>query len=211
MSPTASAGDLSVPSDEAYEPVDGRGWQKCAACHACLVHYSGGFGMNWLERRSRAGLGREAAERVSAGCYGAVVAASTLAGTAELPAGQLTLLVVATNLVYFGTHVFAYSIGDPDLERQHLHHVAARHARVGAPMISAAFLPLIVALVLEWLGINHERATNIGVFTAAGLLVVVALPGAYLHGVRGWGLALVTLLIVFMTALLVVAKVWLTH
>ena len=139
------------------------------------------------------------------------MAASTLAGTAELPTGKLTLLVVATNLVYFGTHVLAYSIGDPDLEREHLHRVAARHARVGAPMISAAFLPLIVALVLEAFGVQHDQATNIGVFTAAGLLVVVALPGAYLHGLRGWRLALITLLIVAMTALLVVAKVWLTH
>ncbi|WP_156821298.1 hypothetical protein [Microlunatus phosphovorus] len=167
--------------------------------------------MNWLERRSQRELGREAAERVSAGCYGAIVAASTLAGTAELPTGKLTLLVVATNLVYFGTHVLAYSIGDPDLERQHLHRIAARHARVAAPMISAAFLPLIVALVLEALGVQHDQATNIGVFTAAGLLVVVALPGAYLHGLRGWRLVLITLLIVAMTALLVVAKVWLTH
>jgi hypothetical protein len=135
------------------------------------------------------------------------VAASSLAGTAELPAGKLILLVVATNLVYFGSHVFAYAIGDPDLEQRHLHRVGAHHARVGAPMITAAFLPLIVSLVLEALGVDHERATNIGVFTAAGLLVVVALPGAYLHGVR----ALITLLIVAMTALLVVAKVWLTH
>jgi hypothetical protein len=167
--------------------------------------------MNWLERRSRRGLGREAAERVSAGCYGAIVAASTLAGTSELPAGKLTLLVVATNLVYYGTHVFAYSIGDADLEHQHLHRIAAHHARVGAPMISAAFLPLIVALVLEALGVDHQRATNIGVFTAAGLLVVVALPGAYLHGVRGWGLVWITLLIAALTGVLVVAKVWLTH
>jgi hypothetical protein len=77
-------------------------------------------------------------------------------------------------------------------------------------MISAAFPP-IVALVLEALGVQHQQATNIGVFTAAGLLAVVALPGAYLHGVRGCGLVWITLLIVAMTAVLVVAKVWLTH
>ena len=35
---------------------------------------------------------------------------------------------------------------------------------------------------------------------------MVALPGAYPHGVRGWGLAV----IVVMTEVLVVAKVWLT-
>ena len=69
--------------------------------------------MNWLERRERRGLGKDAAERVSADCYGSLVAASTLAGSAEVPFGELTLLVVATNLVYFGTHVFAYAIGDP--------------------------------------------------------------------------------------------------
>ena len=54
-------------------------------------------------------------------------------------------------------------------------------------MVSAAFIPLVVVLVLELLGVDHDRATNIGVITAAGLLVVVALPRAYLHGVRGWG------------------------
>lgn len=167
--------------------------------------------MTWLERRSRRGLGAEATERVSAGCYGAVVAASTLAGTAQVPLGRLVLLVVATNLVYFGTHVFAYTIGDPDLESRHLHRVAAHHAAVGAPMVSAAFLPLIVTVTLVTVGVDHETATNIGVLTAAGVLVAVALPGAYLHGVRGWGLALTTAGIVFMTALLVAAKIGLTH
>ena len=55
--------------------------------------------VNWLERHARRGLGKEAAERVSAGCYGAVVAATTLAGSAYLPNWKLALLVVATNLV----------------------------------------------------------------------------------------------------------------
>ena len=167
--------------------------------------------MGWLERRARSGLGKEAAERVSAGCYGAIVAASTLAGSAESPPTQLILLVVATNLVYFGTHVFAYTIGDANPEHRQLFQVAAHHARVSGAMISSAFLPLIVVLVLEVFGIDHQRATNIGVFTAAGLLMAVAIPGAYVHGVRGWGLALITLLVLVMTSLLVVAKVWLTH
>jgi hypothetical protein len=81
--------------------------------------------MTWLDRWSRRGLGREGAERVSAGCYGSIVAASTLAGSAEVPPGELALLVVATNLVYFSTHVFAYSIGDPNVEGKHLPQVAA--------------------------------------------------------------------------------------
>jgi hypothetical protein len=76
--------------------------------------------MTWLDRWSRRGLGREGAERVSAGCYGSIVAASTLAGSAAVPPGELALLVVATNLVYFSTHVFAYSIGDPNVEGKHL-------------------------------------------------------------------------------------------
>jgi hypothetical protein len=139
--------------------------------------------MTWLDRWSRRGLGPEGAERVSAGCYGSIVAASTLAGSAAVPPGELALLVVATNLVYFSTHVFAYSIGDPNVEGKHLPQVAAHHARVAAPMVSAAFLPLVVVLVLEILGADHQRATSVGVITAAGLLVVVGLPGAYLH----WG------------------------
>jgi hypothetical protein len=105
--------------------------------------------MSWLDRWSRRGLGREGAERVSAGCYGSIVAASTLAGSAAVPPGELALLVVATNLVYFSTHVFAYSIADPNLEGKHLPQVAAHHARVAAPMVIAAFLPLVVVLVLE--------------------------------------------------------------
>jgi hypothetical protein len=80
--------------------------------------------MTWLDRWSRRELGREGAERVSAGCYGSIVAASTLAGSAAIPPGELALLVVATNLVYFSTHVFAYSIGDPNVEGKHLHDAA---------------------------------------------------------------------------------------
>jgi hypothetical protein len=59
---------------------------------------------------------------------------------------------------------------------------------VAAPMITAAFVPLLVVLILRRLGVNHGRATNIGVITAAALLIGVALPGAYLHGLRvgGW-------------------------
>ena len=139
------------------------------------------------------------------------MAASTLAGSAALPPGQLALLVVATNLVYFRTHVFAYTIGDADIERKHLHQVAAHHARVAAPMITAAFVPLLVVVVLRLLGVNQGRATNLGVITAAVLLVGVALPGAYLHGLRGWRLALIVCLVVAMTGVLVAAKVWLTH
>jgi hypothetical protein len=78
-------------------------------------------------------------------------------------------------------------------------------------MISAAFVPLVVVLLLELVGVDHELGTDLGVITAAALLIVVALPGAYLHGVRGWGLAIITLLIVVMTSALVVAKVWLTQ
>ena len=78
-------------------------------------------------------------------------------------------------------------------------------------MISAAFVPLVVVLLLELVGVDNELGTDLGVITAAALLIVVALPGAYLHGVRGWRLAMITLLIVVITSALVVAKVWLTH
>jgi hypothetical protein len=64
-----------------------------------------------------------------------------LVGSAAVPPGESALLVVATNLVYFSTHVFAYSIGDPNVEGKHLPQVAAHHARVAAPMVSTAFLP----------------------------------------------------------------------
>jgi len=52
--------------------------------------------------------------------------------------------------------------GDPNLEREPLRQVAAHHARIGAPMISAAFLPLVVVLVLEFLGADHDRVITAG-------------------------------------------------
>jgi hypothetical protein len=167
--------------------------------------------MSWLDSGNRRRAGPEATERVSAGCYGAIVAASTLAGSAALPAASLILLVVATNSVYFGTHVLAYAIGDPNLEREPFHRLVVHHARVAGPMITAVFVPLLVVLTLEFFGTDHERATNIGVITAAGLLVAVALPGAYVHGMRGWRLAVLGFAVIAMTTLLVLAKVWLTH
>jgi hypothetical protein len=39
-------------------------------------------------------------------------------------------------------------------------------------MVSAALLPLVVVLMLEILGADHQCATGVGVITAAGLLVV---------------------------------------
>jgi hypothetical protein len=45
-------------------------------------------------------------------------------------------------------------------------------------------------LVLVALNLHHQQATNI--IHRRRAVVVVALPGAYLHRVRGWGLGWVT-------------------
>ena len=158
-------------------------------------------------RRAPSRIGPAGAERISAGAYGLLVAASTLIGLGNSSAVTIIVVVMITNLVYFATHVFAYSIGDEEISWAHVRH----HFRVGAPMISAAFVPLLTVLGLLFLGFETDTATLIGMITATVLLALVAVGGLRLRGIRGWPLLLMAAGTVLFAAGLIVAKFVVLH
>jgi hypothetical protein len=157
-------------------------------------------------------IGPEAAERVSAGVYGSLVACTTLIGLSDRPLLTLVWIVIATNLVYYATHVFAYTIGSrPRSQEEARAHsslagAVLHHAVVGAPLASAAFLPIIVVVVLELLGVAQALAILFGVVVAAISLAGVATTGVYLRGVRGLPLVITAAVALGIAALLVWAK-----
>jgi hypothetical protein len=157
-------------------------------------------------------IGPEAAERVSAGVYGSLVACTTLIGVSDRPLGTLIWIVIATNLVYYATHVFAYTIGSRPRsaeeagEKRSLLGTVLHHAAVGAPLASAAFLPIIVVVVLELFGVEQSKAVLFGVIVAALSLASVATTGIYLRGVRGLPIVLSAIAALVVAGLLVWAK-----
>lgn len=149
-------------------------------------------------------LGNDAAERISAGCYGALVSASTLFGLNDTDLGIVVAVVALTNIVYFATHVFAYSLGDVSTERPS--RIISHHLRVSAPMVSVTFAPLLVVVVLTLTGVDLSTALLWGVGVAMTYLVVVATTGARLRGYSPLTVVLTAVGAAVVSALLVVAK-----
>ncbi len=151
-------------------------------------------------------VGKDGAERISAGCYGALIAATTLIGTHDASLGGLVLVVVITNLIYYATHVFAYTVGAPTDAEHGGRKAIEHHLKISAPMISVTFAPIIVVVVFELFGVGRDDALVAGVVTALLYLVSVATTGAYLRGLRPLGVALVGILTFVVSAALVAAK-----
>ncbi|MBT9605691.1 hypothetical protein [Microbacterium sp.] len=149
-------------------------------------------------------LGHDAAERISAGCYGALVSASTLFGLGDSDVGVVIAVVALTNIVYFATHVFAYSLGDVSTDRPS--RIIAHHLRVSAPMVSVTFAPLLVVVALTALGVTLPTALLWGVGVAMIYLIVVATTGARLRGYSPLTVVLTAVGAAIMAALLIVAK-----
>jgi hypothetical protein len=160
-------------------------------------------------RKTRRGrFGADAGERISAGCYGALVAASTLVGLTEASTGSLILIVVLTNLIYYATHVFAYTVGSPaEDEGERAGWPAVRHhLAVSAPMVSVTFLPVALVVVLELVGVDRESSVLAGVVVALSYLVVVATGGAFVRGLRPVTVILVGVLTLVVSVALIAAK-----
>jgi hypothetical protein len=151
-------------------------------------------------------LGPDAAERISAGCYGALVAATTLVELGDVSAGKLITFVILTNIIYYATHVFAYTIGDHGTADVSPGTSFLHHLRVSAPIVSAAFVPLVVVLLLEVVGVGHEPSVLGGVGTAILFLAGVATTGARLRRLP-LGVVIVTPVVtIAIAAMLVYAK-----
>ena len=156
------------------------------------------------ERRGR--FGPDAGERISAGCYGALVAATTLIGLTETSTGSLVLVVVLTNLIYYATHVFAYTVGAPSGPGDAGWPAVRHHLAVSAPMVSVTFVPIALVVVLELVGVDRETAVLAGVMAALAYLVIVATGGAFVRGLRPIAVVLVGVLTFLVSAALVLAK-----
>jgi len=155
-------------------------------------------------RRDR--FGPNAAERVSAGCYGALVSATTLIGLTETSLGSLVLVVVLTNLIYFATHVFAYTISSPSSSDQTGWQAVRHHVVVSAPMVSVTFVPIALVVVLDLVGVDRETAVLVGVMAALAYLVAVATGGAFFRGLRPLAVTLVGVLTGLISVALIAAK-----
>lgn len=151
-------------------------------------------------------LGPDAAERISAGCYGALVAATTLVELGDVSAGKLITFVILTNVIYYATHVFAYTIGDHGAADASPGRSVLHHLRVSAPIVSAAFAPLLVVLLLEVLGVAHEPSVLCGVGAAILFLAVVATVGARLRRLPLAVVVVTPIVTIVIAALLVWAK-----
>lgn len=151
-------------------------------------------------------FGPDAAERISAGCYGALVAATTLIGLTETSTSSLVLIVVLTNLIYYATHVFAYTIGAPATDETSGWVTVRHHLAVSAPMVSVTFAPVILVIVLELFGVGRDDALVAGVIAALVYLVSVATGGAYVRGLRPLAVILVGVLTFLVSVALVLAK-----
>ncbi|KTS07606.1 MULTISPECIES: hypothetical protein [Microbacterium] len=149
-------------------------------------------------------LGTDAAERISAGCYGALVSASTLIGLGDADLSDVIAVVALTNVVYFATHVFAYSLGDVSAKRPLS--IIRHHLAVSAPMVSVTFLPLLVVVVLVATGVDLPTALLWGVGVAMAYLVAVATVGARLRGYSPIVVILTAVGAAVIAGLLIVAK-----
>jgi hypothetical protein len=149
-------------------------------------------------------LAHDTAERISAGCYGALVSASTLIGLDGSDIGVVVAVVALTNFVYFATHVFAYTLGD--VSSRSPRKIIAHHLRVSAPMVSVTFAPLLVVVLLTATGVDQFTALLWGVGVAMTYLVVVATAGARLRGYSFLAVVLTGVGAAVLAALLVLAK-----
>lgn len=156
-------------------------------------------------RRERR-FGPNTAERISAGCYGALIASSTLVGLGTADPLQMVLIVILTNLTYYATHVFAFTIGDPNPSGSGSWKVALHHFRVSAPIFSVSFAPLIVVLIIAALGFTQTVAVTGGFITAMLYLASVATTAAYLRGLRPFAVTVTAVATVVIAIALVVAK-----
>lgn len=152
-------------------------------------------------------LSVDAAERISAGCYGALVAASTLVATRETSLGNLVTIVVLTNVIYYATHVFAYTIGDHSPEATSPLKVMRHHLKVSAPLVSAAFAPVIIVLLLSAFGLGSDAATVGGVITAVLFLASVATVGAILRRFPPLSIVAIAIGTIIVSFALVLAKI----
>ena len=169
-----------------------------------------------VDRYRAARVGRAAeGERLGGFIYGTVVAlAVVVAGARAYPhaAGKIALLVAATSVAFWLSHVYAHALAHSVASDQHFSFGELRRiARREGSIIEAA-LPPLAALLLGALGVI---STQVAVWAAFSLgLVVLAAEGVTVARVERFG-PLATLAVVAgnvsLGVLLVGLKLVVTH
>ena len=146
----------------------------------------------------------EYGERISLWLYGRMVTGATLVAGARVDKlWELVILVVVTNIVYFLTHLLASWVAPrSDADVRSLGH----HARVAAPMVSAAFGPLAVTLVVSVLGAGRAIAVLCGLVAVMIGFAGVAAIGLRRRGMGGVRILVAVAFIVAVAVLLIGAK-----
>ncbi|WP_222871109.1 hypothetical protein [Nonomuraea sp. PA05] len=145
--------------------------------------------------------------------YGSLLAASVVAGTSpgkDPPSGAvISLLVLATGLVFWMAHVYARLVG----ERRHLLRLSWSQVRAVSrrerPLVEAALPPALAAMagwalglpdsVTAWMALTTALAGQVTWATIAGIRAHL---GRYLIALAAVGNLLIGLLLVALKALL---------
>jgi len=152
------------------------------------------------------GAALDRADRLSSAVYGLMVTAVTMiAGSGHDDSLlRLLLLTLATNVVYFLTHLFAEVIVprpgvDPETSLRH-------HAWVSGPMVTAGFTPMLVTALGHLAGMDLADAVWLGLGWVAVGFGAVAWFGLRSRGVSAGHRMLAIAAVVGVFALLVGAK-----
>jgi hypothetical protein len=123
--------------------------------------------------------------------YGTLVTAGTMVAAAEGTgdAGDVTLTVIVTLLLYWIAHSYAEAIGNSDVVAPSWQ-AAGRQLTEESRMVGACVIPLAVMLVTDWIGLSFEAAVSVALLVTILLLFawgVTAARRAHLSG--GWAIA----------------------
>ncbi|MFF4836901.1 hypothetical protein [Streptomyces sp. NPDC001315] len=163
-----------------------------------------------VARRAR----RRAHADYTGGVYGSLLAASVVAGAGTLgplPRLELTLLLLATGVVFWITHVYAQLFG-ARLARQPLDRGTVLHVcQEEWPIVKAAVPPAVAVAVSPLLGLDLPGTVWLALAVAVAGQVAWSMAAA-LHARASWGLAASTGAVNLVIGLLIVVlKVALTH
>jgi positive regulator of sigma E activity len=151
---------------------------------------------------------RVAGRRRAAGIYGTIITAAVLASAAgHLPTAALAVAVLVTLVAYWLAEQYADVLGEQIVQGR-----PPSWARIGAglastwPMVSAAYIPVLVLIVVRVIGASKTASANIALAVAVALLVVHGWTAGRAAGLRGVPLLVVTSIAGGLGVLMIVLK-----
>jgi hypothetical protein len=146
--------------------------------------------------------------RRASGIYGTVITAAVLASAgAVLRTAGLAVAVLLTLIVYWTAEQYAEVLGE---QAEHGHLPSWARIRAGllstSPMISAAYIPVLVLIAARLLGGTRTIAANIALAVAVLLLMTHGWSSGRAAELRGTRLVTVTLIAGSLGLALIVLK-----